>query len=169
MPNADNSSIDDSVWLTAISIPNSVFIAIRRLEMSSDSNALTYFLSLDELIQVIYQGSSRFVVISSVEESSWTVHLGLTGVEGRWWRGQWADEDIRKSGVRLLAIRPFLIKVEYIRTQGSGSSSASLEAYAGRLSNAFVQGLMHIGNWTTQRSTQVEVRTPYLQFATSYA
>lgn len=68
--------------------------------MASDSDVLSYLLPLDELIQVIYQGSSRFVVISGVEDTSWTVHVGLSGSDGRWWRGRWTEKDILKAVVR---------------------------------------------------------------------
>ena len=54
-----------------------------------------YFSALDELIQIIYQGSAKFVLMSRVDYTSWTVHLGLSGPEGRWWRGKWTDEDIK--------------------------------------------------------------------------
>lgn len=68
--------------------------------MSSDSDTLSYFTPLDELIQVIYQGSARFVIISSVDDASWTVHVGLTGTEGRWWRGRWTEKDVKNTVVR---------------------------------------------------------------------
>jgi len=106
------------------------------LTMGSDSDVLTHFLSLDELIQVIYQGSSRFVVISGADDISWTVHVGLGGPEGRWWRGQLVEKDIQKA-------------------VGVKSSSRAVEIYVDRLGDAFTQGEMHIGNWSTQKGAQI--------------
>lgn len=63
-----------------------------------------YFSVLDELIQIIYQGSAKFVLISKVESTSWTVHLGLSGSEGRWWRGKWTEEDVKAVAVSLLRL-----------------------------------------------------------------
>lgn len=61
---------------------------------------LSHFEVLDELIQVIYQGFERFIVLSAVNESSWTVYVGLKGPEGRWWRGSWSSRDITQFIVR---------------------------------------------------------------------
>ena len=72
--------------------------------MSSDSDVISHFSPLDELIQAVYQGSARFVILSSVDDASWTVHVGLTGEEGRWWRGRWTDKDVKKQFVSLLAM-----------------------------------------------------------------
>lgn len=58
------------------------------------SAALSHFGILDELIQIIYQGFERFVLLSKIDDESWTVHVGLQGPEGRWWRGCWLDRDI---------------------------------------------------------------------------
>lgn len=69
---------------------------------SSETDILTNFSALDELIQVIYQGAQKFVVISTVNDVSWTLHLGLTGLEGRWWRGRWTEKDVRDFVVRIL-------------------------------------------------------------------
>jgi hypothetical protein len=66
-----------------------------------ESDPLSYFGSLDELIQVIYQGLEKFVVISSVDEDRWKIHLGMWGQEGRWWRGSWSNKDIMHATVRV--------------------------------------------------------------------
>lgn len=63
------------------------------------TNAIEHFGALDELIQLIYQLTHRFVVISRVHEDNWTVHVGLVGDEGRWWRGRWASEDVLSFAV----------------------------------------------------------------------
>ena len=60
-----------------------------------------YFSALDEMIQIVYQGSVKFVLMSRVDYTSWTVHLGLSGPEGRWWRGKWTDEDVKTIAVSL--------------------------------------------------------------------
>jgi len=60
-----------------------------------------YFSALDEMIQIVYQGSAKFVLMSRVDYISWTVHLGLSGPEGRWWRGKWTDEDVKAIAVSL--------------------------------------------------------------------
>ena len=69
--------------------------------MYDDSDILSHFAPLNELIQVIYQGSARFVILSSVDDASWTVHVGLAGDEGRWWRGMWTGKDVRNTIVRI--------------------------------------------------------------------
>lgn len=61
---------------------------------------LSHFGGLDELIQVIYQGFERFIILSGVNESAWTVYVGLKGPEGRWWRGSWSARDITQFVVR---------------------------------------------------------------------
>jgi hypothetical protein len=66
--------------------------------MSSDT--LAHFGCLDELIQVVYQGVYRFLVLSNVDDEKWTVHLGLSGADGRWWRGSWFEADILQIVVR---------------------------------------------------------------------
>ena len=65
-----------------------------------EMDVLSHFGELDELIQVIYQGFDRFIVLSTVAESSWTICLGLKGPEGRWWRGSWSARDITQFVVR---------------------------------------------------------------------
>lgn len=67
---------------------------------SSEQDTLSHFAALDELIQLIYQGAHKFVVISSVGQLSWDVHLGLTGPDGRWWKGKWTEKDIQQFVVR---------------------------------------------------------------------
>jgi hypothetical protein len=68
------------------------------------STVLLHFGVLDELIQVIYQGADRFVALSQITESAWSVYLGLKGPEGRWWRGSWSAQHIIKITVRVREI-----------------------------------------------------------------
>lgn len=58
-----------------------------------------HFACLDELIQVIYQSVDKLVVISRVVDDAWTVHLGLSGLDGRWWRGTWTEDDVVQQTV----------------------------------------------------------------------
>lgn len=66
--------------------------------MSSD--VLGNFSCLDELTQIIYQHADRFFVLSTVSDK-WTIHLGLAGPEGRWWRGSWGKTEILQIVVRV--------------------------------------------------------------------
>ena len=68
-------------------------------DSDSEFDMVSHFGAVDELIQLIYQGSNKFVLISAVDNVHWTLHLGLTGV-GRWWKGQWTEKDIFKFLVR---------------------------------------------------------------------
>ncbi|KAJ8462872.1 hypothetical protein ONZ51_g10625 [Trametes cubensis] len=106
--------------------------------MSSDSDALSHFTPLDELIQVIYQGSGRFVIISSVDESSWTTHVGLTGEEGRWWQGRWTEKDVRE-------------------VIGSKVSGFLLDSFVEKLSDTFVKGEISIGNWASEKGAPIQL------------
>ncbi|KAI0329216.1 hypothetical protein GY45DRAFT_913537 [Cubamyces sp. BRFM 1775] len=106
--------------------------------MSSDSDALSHFTPLDELIQVIYQGSGRFVIISSVDEFSWTTHVGLTGDDGRWWRGRWTEKDVRE-------------------VIGSKVSGFLLDSFVEKLSDTFVKGEISIGNWTAEKGAPIQL------------
>ena len=67
---------------------------------SDDETFGTRFADLDELVQLIYQGPSKFVVLSAVNDAGWTVHLGLTNAGGRWWQGTWTEKDVDKFIVR---------------------------------------------------------------------
>ena len=60
------------------------------------SDVLANFSCLDELTQVIYQSIYKFVVLSTVSDDKWNIHLGLSGVHGRWWQGSWGEEDIHR-------------------------------------------------------------------------
>ncbi|RDB24778.1 hypothetical protein Hypma_007992 [Hypsizygus marmoreus] len=103
--------------------------------MSSD--VLANFSCLDELTQVIYQSVYRFVVLSAVSDK-WTIHLGLAGPEGRWWRGSWTKDDI-------------------LKIVGSKSSDKLLETFAEKLAEAFRQGELHIGDWSTEEGANIKL------------
>ncbi|PIL34127.1 hypothetical protein GSI_03838 [Ganoderma sinense ZZ0214-1] len=106
--------------------------------MSDDSDILSHFTPLDELIQVVYQGSARFVILSSVDDAAWTLHVGLTGNEGRWWRGRWTDKDVRN-------------------TVGQKVSSILLESFVEKMANAFVQGNVTVGDWSPTRGAEIQL------------
>lgn len=65
------------------------------------SSPLTQFQGLDDLVQTIYSGSQRFVLLSHVSEDEWVLNLGHHGKEGRWWRGSWKEADILTLSVRI--------------------------------------------------------------------
>ena len=102
------------------------------------ADVLEHFGCLDELIQVIYQGFCRFVVLSKVDHESWTIHLGLSGPEGRWWRGAWGSTDI-------------------LNIAGSKPSAKLLETFAERLAETFTQGELVVDNWSPDEGTEIKV------------
>ncbi|KAF8550678.1 hypothetical protein OG21DRAFT_1499637 [Imleria badia] len=99
-------------------------------------DTLSHFGALDELIQVVYQGFERFIVLSAVDSSSWTVYVGLKGPEGRWWRGSWSAHDVTL----------FI---------GSKSSSQILQSFAHNLSEAFVNGELCVGDWAPDEGAKI--------------
>ncbi|KAJ6593620.1 hypothetical protein B0H19DRAFT_1091210 [Mycena capillaripes] len=90
--------------------------------MSTD--VMANFGALDELVQVIYQGMEKYVVLSSVDDK-WNIHLGLTGPEGRWWRGSWGAADVRAI-------------------VGKSASDTLLESFAEKLAESIVQGELYV-------------------------
>jgi hypothetical protein len=72
-------------------------------------SALEHFSCLDELIQVLYQGVDKFVVLSSADDEAWTVSIGLEGPEGRWWQGKWEEDTVLNTLVSHLSARCLLI------------------------------------------------------------
>ncbi|KAI0779757.1 hypothetical protein C8Q74DRAFT_1198658 [Fomes fomentarius] len=106
--------------------------------MSSDSDILSHFTPLDELIQVIYQGSARFVILSSVDDAGWAVHVGLNGHEGRWWRGRWTEKDVNN-------------------TVGPKVSSFLLESFVEKLADTFIKGELSIGDWSSMKGAQIQL------------
>ncbi|KAL7281227.1 hypothetical protein ACG7TL_004535 [Trametes sanguinea] len=128
--------------------------------MSSDSDVISHFTALDELIQVIYQGSARFVIISSVDDASWTVHAGLTGDEGRWWQGKWTEKDVREVIVRLPShsLRAFeRSKPAAASPQGSKVSGFLLDSFVEKLADTFVKGELSIGGWSAHKDAPIQL------------
>jgi hypothetical protein len=65
------------------------------------TSPLANFDALDGLTQLMYLGKSRFVILSALDSAykHWTVHIGLAGTEGRWWRGRWEKADVLRLAV----------------------------------------------------------------------
>ncbi|TFK53853.1 hypothetical protein OE88DRAFT_1122975 [Heliocybe sulcata] len=106
----------------------------------SENSLLTHLAVLDDLIQVIYQGHLKFVVLSAVDDDAWNVHVGLTSrtKEGRWWTGQWKQEDVEKI-------------------MGPRSSSSLMETFVQKLKTAFTEGDMFIGNWNPSKGAEINL------------
>jgi len=104
--------------------------------MSSD--ALSHFGVLDEIIQIIYEGVERFVLLSKVDYESWTIYLGLQGPEGRWWRGCWFEKDI-------------------LHLTGSKASEMILEGFANKLADIIVKGEASIGEWSSNADAKINL------------
>ncbi|KAJ8521187.1 hypothetical protein ONZ45_g2092 [Pleurotus djamor] len=99
---------------------------------------LSSFGSLDELVQIIYQGAYRFVVLSSVDESKWSIHLGLSGSEGRWWRGSWTQDDVHNL-------------------VGPNPSSILLDTFAEKLADSLTGGDLSITDWSADRNAEIKL------------
>jgi hypothetical protein len=72
-----------------------------RAASTSQMSDLSEFANLDQLIQVIYIGSSRFVLLSTVDKAYkyWDIHACITGNSVKWWRGRWTLSDINNVTV----------------------------------------------------------------------
>ncbi|KIM53652.1 hypothetical protein SCLCIDRAFT_31710 [Scleroderma citrinum Foug A] len=101
-------------------------------------DVFSHFGRLDELIRMVYQGFDRFVVLSHVNESAWTIHLALKGPAGRWWRGSWSAQDV-------------------LHIVGKNASSQVLDSFAQKLSETFVKGELSIGNWSPEKGTNLNL------------
>ncbi|KAA1472932.1 hypothetical protein DENSPDRAFT_872498 [Dentipellis sp. KUC8613] len=92
---------------------------------------LDHFSPLDELIQLIYQGSSRFVLLSHVDlsrdEPAWRVRMGLAR-EGLWWQGRWTEADV-------------------LEKTGNKATPEVLEAFAERLAETVIKGDLQIEDY----------------------
>lgn len=94
---------------------------------STMTSLLDNFAVLDEVLQLVYQGSSRFVVLSHVRDDAWLLHAGLAR-EGRWWRGKWTENDI-------------------LHFVGKKSTPDILEMFADRLLSTFTKKELSIVHW----------------------
>ncbi|KAF8627799.1 hypothetical protein AX15_004225 [Amanita polypyramis BW_CC] len=101
-------------------------------------SALTHFGCLDELTQVIYQGVYRFVVLSSVTDAEWILHMGLVDSQGRWWQGRWTEDNV-------------------LGILGTKASGELFESFSERLKDAFVRGELYIGNWKPDKDVDINL------------
>ncbi|EPQ57671.1 hypothetical protein GLOTRDRAFT_115492 [Gloeophyllum trabeum ATCC 11539] len=107
----------------------------------SEDTLLSHFTVLDDLIQVIYQGHLKFVVLSEADEDSgWCVHVGLTSrnKEGRWWRGRWTEGDVEKI-------------------IGSKKAMKVAEGLAQELKDAITSGFLSISNWSSSPGAEIDL------------
>ncbi|KAF4598475.1 hypothetical protein EYR38_006877 [Pleurotus pulmonarius] len=103
---------------------------------------ISSFGGLDELVQIIYQGAHRFVLLSTVDDEKWSLHLGMAGPEGRWWRGTWAQDDV-------------------LSLVGSNASAILLETFAEKLADTFTGGDLFISNWDpADRNAEIKASPP---------
>jgi hypothetical protein len=119
-------------------------------------DVLSHFGVLDELIQIIYGGVERFVLLSKVDYETWTVYLGLQGPEGRWWRGCWSEKDILSLTVGFCHSVRFCLGPD-MWEQGSKASEAILEGFADKLADIIVKGLASIGDWSSESGAKINV------------
>ncbi|ETW76974.1 hypothetical protein HETIRDRAFT_388552 [Heterobasidion irregulare TC 32-1] len=90
-------------------------------------SVLDNFAVLDEVVQLVYRGSSRFIVLSHVKDDAWLLHVGLTQ-EGRWWQGRWLENDV-------------------LHFVGEKAAPELLERFSDRLLSAFTKKELSIDNW----------------------
>ena len=80
-------------------------------------SVLDNFTVLDEVVQLVYQGSSRFVVLSHVKDNAWLLHAGLAR-EGRWWQGKWLENDVLHFVVRCLRSHDTTARAQFVTPPG---------------------------------------------------
>ncbi|KAF5326239.1 hypothetical protein D9611_000067 [Ephemerocybe angulata] len=96
------------------------------------------FSALDELIQIIYQSIYKFVVVSTVTDEKWTIHLGLSDSDGRWWKGEWTEGNVHEI-------------------MGSKPSDKLLEQFGDQLAKLFVDGELFITNWSSAPGAKIKL------------
>ncbi|KAK2467858.1 hypothetical protein APHAL10511_000153 [Amanita phalloides] len=89
-------------------------------------------------VVVIYQSVYRFVILSSVTDDEWVIHVGLADSQGRWWQGEWSEHDVR-------------------HILGSKSSEKTNESFAEKLREAFIRGELYIGNWKLDKGADINL------------
>ncbi|KAF7981975.1 hypothetical protein HWV62_30791 [Athelia sp. TMB] len=103
-------------------------------------DVISCFSALDELIQIIYEGVERFVLLSAIDDAAraWVVHVALHGT-GRWWRGAWSEHDL-------------------LRLAGPHASEQVLEGWADKIADAIVQGGAGIGDWAPDTGARIHLQ-----------
>ena len=101
----------------------------------------------------------KFVVLSSVTDDRWTVYMGLSDSEGRWWKGSWEDRDVHAILVRrtISGSLTWPGYATYLGKQGSKASDRLIEEFADQLAKLFIEGELYISNWSTAPGTQIKV------------
>jgi len=118
------------------------------------SDILSNFNCLDELTQVIYQGIYKFVVLSNVSNEEWSIHVGLAGREGRWWRGCWKEDDIHHFFVRFnTCYRLNSDSVQFLLNRGQNCQINSLKRLRRNWKESSFKAnyVSAIGMWTKVR------------------
>ncbi|KAI5890403.1 uncharacterized protein SCHCODRAFT_02508078 [Schizophyllum commune H4-8] len=105
---------------------------------SSKIDLFSNFSCLDEIIQVIHQGSDKFVVTSSVTQDAWELHVSLECRQGRCWKGQWQVSDVRKI-------------------VGTKASEKMLHTFSGKLLDTIVKGDICIGDWNPKPNADINL------------
>lgn len=123
---------------------------------TTESELFDALTDLDELIQVIYQGAHRFVVMSRLHlpysfaspstsaeaNPHWDIYLGHAD-KFRWWRARWREEDLK-------------------RVVGSSASTSLIEAFAGGIVKALVDGELYVSgipDLTAEDNSDIKVRS----------
>lgn len=105
---------------------------------SSSMASISDFAPLDDLIQIIYQGFNKFVVISKVSDVAWTLNVALVGNEGRWWKGAWSNDDL-------------------FAFAGNNASETLVELHANRMAESLRKGELQITNWSSNKDAHIKV------------
>ncbi|KAF9070843.1 hypothetical protein BDP27DRAFT_1323097 [Rhodocollybia butyracea] len=92
---------------------------------------------LDELIQLIYHSTVKFVLLSSVTDDKWVIHLCLAD-SARWWRGSWDEADVSAFA-------------------GSKTSSDELLDIAEALKEAIISEEFILSGWSKESNTKIEL------------
>lgn len=121
----------------------------------TDFDMVSEFGALDELIQVIYQGAHKFVVLSNVTDDAWSVYLTMANSEGRWWSGRWTAKDVLDFFVRTLLETSLSLLDEVV--QGQKTSTALIEQFADNLASSVLNGELHVGNWSSEKGASINV------------
>lgn len=113
--------------------------------------------ALHELIQMLYQGSHKFIVFSNVEDDAWIIHLALTNTT-RWWKGSWTGRDLREFVVCDTSDTVSCVFNYSHRWQGHQLTTELAETLSAGLANSIVNGELHVGNWSADKGAEIYVR-----------